>query len=467
MRLTMSSYALVAAVVLALSFVDARPLRAKRSASGMVTLPMRRIERNGHIHEELRHQQQINRGQRLLARAAGLPEPSDVELRANLERRALYVDTPALAKRYNIPSSTELIPAAEVSEVDGLTSSLIVGDDVTSTSLAKDSSRLEVDGSDTSFVTAVSIGTPARQFIIILDSGSGDFWVGSDTCKSLSGGGCGNHTALGEASSSSFVNTKKTWSVTYGSGAAAGDLVQDTVILAGMKLENHVFGIAHNQSESFTKDRDADGLMGLGKAGLSNQNTPTPVESLAKAGLINAAITSYRLPRLIDQIDNGEVTFGGLDESKFDTSSLVTLNATNSAFWVINMETVTVNGKEISIAGKTALMDTGTTLLGVPPKDAAAIHAKIPGAQLLNSGQYKVPCNTTASVALTFRGTSFPIDKKDLPFASFGRTTGDCQSGISSMIGTSNPEQWLVGDTFLSRCIFRLMLMITPSRWRN
>ncbi|KAJ6612317.1 aspartic peptidase domain-containing protein, partial [Mycena sp. CBHHK59/15] len=283
MRLTMSSYALVAAVVLALSFVDARPLRAKRSASGM------------------RHQQQINRGQRLLARAAGLPEPSDVELRANLERRALYVDTPALAKRYNIPSSTELIPAAEVSEVDGLTSSLIVGDDVTSTSLAKDSSRLEVDGSDTSFVTAVSIGTPARQFIIILDSGSG------------------KPHGLGEASSSSFVNTKKTWSVTYGSGAAAGDLVQDTVILAGMKLENHVFGIAHNQSESFTKDRDADvswarqsgsSVEFWSQCGLSNQNTPTPVESLAKAGLINAAITSYRLPRLIDQIDNGEVTFG-------------------------------------------------------------------------------------------------------------------------------------------------------------
>jgi hypothetical protein len=98
--------------------------------------------------------------------------------------------------------------------------------------------------------------------------------------------------------------------VTYGSGSASGDLVADVVVLGGMKLNNHTFGIAHNISQSFSGDTVADGLMGLGKQGLSNQHTPSPVQALANAGTISAAITSYRLPRLLDHTNNGEVTFG-------------------------------------------------------------------------------------------------------------------------------------------------------------
>lgn len=135
--------------------------------------------------------------------------------------------------------------------------------------------------------------------------------------------------------------------------------------------------------------------------------------------------------------------FRGLDESKFEANSLVTLNATDDAFWKINVGGVTVNGADISISGdRIALMDTGTTLLVIPTADAAAIHAKIPGAKLTSSGQYTVPCNTNASVAIQFGGKSFPINSKDLPFASGGRTTGDCTSGIAPT--ASDPTQWLV-----------------------
>lgn len=37
---------------------------------------------------------------------------------------------------------------------------------------------------------------------------------------------------------------------------------------------------------------------------------PTPVEEMAKRGLIPAAITSYRIPRHTDGVDDGEITFG-------------------------------------------------------------------------------------------------------------------------------------------------------------
>ncbi|KAJ6570186.1 acid protease [Mycena vulgaris] len=448
---------LLATAITALSCVDAHPVAFQRRTNGMVTLPMRRVQRNDHIHVELRHQQHINRAERLVARAAGTPGPSDAELRANLERRASYLAPPA--KRFNIPSS-DLLPTAGSDTISNVVSENDVKSGCSDQTvanpgtLAKQSSQIDIDGADTTYVTTVQIGTPPRDFAIILDSGSGDFWVESDVCTSESGGGCGNHTFLGEDSSTSFVNTKKPWSITYGSGSASGDLISETIVLAGMKLPKHTFGVAHSISQSFSGDTVADGLMGLGKAGLSNQKTPTPVQALANAGLIDAAITSYRLPRLLDHTNNGEVTFGGLDETKFDRSSLVTIKTTNSDFWIANFSGVTVNGASVAIAGNIALMDTGTTLLVVPANDAAAIHAKIPGAKLTN-GHYTVPCNTDASVAMEFGGKSFPINSKDLPFASNGRTTGDCTSGIGAFSDSSdNPTQWLVGDTFLKSVYF-------------
>lgn len=451
MQLSAPFFALVATVILSLSSVNARPFR--RNPSGMITLPVRRVQRNEHIHVELRHQQHLNRAERLVARAAGLEGPSDSQLRANLERRASLVE-----ERFNIPPPGFGLPAGESDET---VSNVVVANDVTSNSpptLAKQSSEIDPDGPDTSFVAGIPVGTPSRDFFIILDSGSADFWVESDTCTSQSGGGCGNHTFLSADNSATFFNTQKPFSVAYGSGAASGDLITDTIVLGGMVLGNHTFGAAHSISQSFSGDTVADGLMGLGKQSLSATKVPTPVQALFQTGFINAAITSYRLPRTIDHVNNGEVTFGGLDDSKFDSSTLVTLDATDDNFWITHLGGVTVNGATVAISGnRTALMDTGTTLLVVPSTDVDPIHEKIPGAIKTGTGSWTVPCNTTASVALQFGGKSFPISPKDLPFASGGRTTGDCTSGIggfSAAATASNPTQWLVGDTFLKSVYF-------------
>ncbi|KAJ7739294.1 aspartic peptidase A1 [Mycena olivaceomarginata] len=321
--------------------------------------------------------------------------------------------------------------------------SLVQDDDSdTPAVLAKNSSQVFPIGADTDYVAVVEIGTPSRPFNILLDSGSGDFWVGSTNCKGEDGGGCGNHTFLSEVNSQSFVNTKKKFRDSYGSGQADGDIVTDTVILAGMVLSNHTFGAATSLSASFVGDKVSDGLMGLGGKGLSNQGVPTPVQALKNAGFIDSAITSYRLPRFLDQSNVGEVTFGGVDETKFDASTLVQMKNADGGNGV--------NGGDVRINSTVAILDTGTTLLIAPTSDAAAIHAQIPGAKLQDSGSYTIPCNTAASVALKFGGKSFVINPKDLLFASGGQTSGDCTSGI----GAFDDDKFLVGNTFLKSVYF-------------
>jgi hypothetical protein len=156
-----------------------------------------------------------------------------------------------------------------------------------------------------------------------MDSGSADFWVGSENCQAIqeqtgggaggsqrrSGGGgaaaqsgqdgasgaegCGNHTFLGSQSSSSFVDTQQPFQVTYGSGEVAGTIVQDNVNLAGLALNNHTFGKAQQETIQFTGvlcfmltvsydisdiplQAPVDGLMGLAQSVNLPRFTPVP-----------------------------------------------------------------------------------------------------------------------------------------------------------------------------------------------
>lgn len=137
------------------------------------------------------------------------------------------------------------------------------------------------------------MGTPPRDFKILMDSGSADFWVGAENCQTVqqqaAGGGgggqgsggqganarglqhrrggngvtqagaaasgaqdCGNHRFLGQQSSSSFVDTQQPFQVTYGSGAVAGTIVTDNINVAGLALDNHTFGTAQQETQQFT-----------------------------------------------------------------------------------------------------------------------------------------------------------------------------------------------------------------------
>jgi hypothetical protein len=48
----------------------------------------------------------------------------------------------------------------------------------------------------------------------------------------------------------------------------------------------------------------------LGHQSLSEQQTPTPIEALAAKGLIKEAITSFKISRVADKKNDGEITFG-------------------------------------------------------------------------------------------------------------------------------------------------------------
>jgi hypothetical protein len=95
--------------------------------------------------------------------------------------------------------------------------------------------------------------------------------------------------------------------------------------------------------------------------------------------LVSSAIVSYKLGRADDDKNDGEITFGfvlllhytlsqfdfffllssGADPTKFDSSTLVNLPNIDKGFWECKMDAVSVNGRDLKLADRTNILDTG------------------------------------------------------------------------------------------------------------
>lgn len=109
--------------------------------------------------------------------------------------------------------------------------------------------------------------------------------------------------------------------------------------------------------------------MGLARGAGSEQHVPTFPESLSKQNLIGSTVVGYKLARSTDSINDGELTLGGLDSSKFDNSTLVNLPVISDRFdlWAVDIAQIQVGGRPLTLQLRSALLDTGTTLILAPP----------------------------------------------------------------------------------------------------
>lgn len=313
---------------------------------------------------------------------------------------------------------------------------------------------LDIQSNDNGYMAKFAIGTPPRTFSLLMDSGSADFWVAGEGCQGNDGKRCGNHTFLGNNTSSTFKDLRRAWSIEYNTGTVSGTVAQDDISVASLHLEDFNFGVARKESSEFTGNGILfDGIAGVAKSIASKQKTPTLMEALHKSGTIKNSIVSFKIPRAADNKPNGEMTLGGMNPARYKASSMATVKNVNKfGFWETPISQVKIDGKPTGWTNRTGVLDTGTALLIAPREDVDAIHSQVPGAKKID-GSWAVPCKTNASISLTFGSIDFPINPRDLAFIPFydDEPDGDCWSGISiGTVGPFNlPTTWLLGDTFL------------------
>ncbi|CAL1706109.1 unnamed protein product [Somion occarium] len=321
---------------------------------------------------------------------------------------------------------------------------------------------------DSSYLGAVSIGTPAQQFSVVLDTGSSDLWVASTGCRS-----CDSETPSFDPTRSSTIQRIQTSQsgqsevdIHYGSGQVAGIVAQDTVSMGGFTNTQQTMLVA-TQLSSGLLDGVASGIMGLAFEALASTESTPFWQGLLQGSQLATPEMSFWLTRELDNRNarenefGGEFTLGGTNSSLFtgDIEFINLPSTSQQTFWLLSMTGATVQGKNVQVpTGNLALsaIDTGTTLIGGPTDGVKAIYDAVPGSVALTGdlqGFYAYPCSTEVQVSMSFGGKSWPIDPVDMNLGTI--PSGQCLGGIFDLSqgsnvgsGGGNPS-WVVGGTFL------------------
>ena len=276
---------------------------------------------------------------------------------------------------------------------------------------------------------------------MLVDTGAADTWIMGTGCKSTA---CKTHSTFGKENSDTITTTSSNFSLKYGTGDVSGMIVKDTIGIAGMNVPL-MFGVADTTSDDFN-NYPMDGILGLGRSGSDVFKGPTFMEALRDAKLIPALIFGINMNRQVDGTTDGEINFGAADTSKFKGDLVYTDAVPDGKFWEIPVDDAVVDGTPLQLSGNTAVIDTGTSYMLIPPADAKKLHAKIPGSKSIADDTFSLPCDSKTSVQLVFSKVAYDISPKDY----IGKKLDGDNVCISHIIGFQyKANQWLVGDIFL------------------
>ncbi|KAH0828118.1 aspartic peptidase domain-containing protein [Lanmaoa asiatica] len=313
--------------------------------------------------------------------------------------------------------------------------------------------------SDVSYSGIVSIGTPAQDFNVMLDTGettvlsiprvssdsclgSSDLWVATTACMTCTS----NVPLFNPSNSSTYKNVNSTLDIKYGSGVVTGYASEDTVTFGGFTLQNQrLIAVDDTMIAGNFFGDSLSGIMGLGFQSISVLKTPPFWQALYNQNLLSRPVFGFYLERYVNQVEKkdtapgGTLTLGGANASLYagNIEFIDMPNGTIPSYWLQQVQTVTVQGKSISIPSGSGL---------------AEIWNDVPGSVPLTSpyqGMYAFPCTTDVNVSISFGGTSWAINAADMNVGTIGFQTGQmCIGGIVGIPGISLPS-WIIGDVFL------------------
>ncbi|KAJ7196213.1 aspartic peptidase domain-containing protein [Mycena pura] len=296
---------------------------------------------------------------------------------------------------------------------------------------------------DDTYVVATKVGS--QTFDLIVDTGSSNTWVGSGTKYSPG---------------STSTNTRKSFSVSYGSGSVSGTEFTDTVAFGGLTVTKQSIGDG-TTSSGFD---GVDGIIGFGPVDLTEETVsgsttvPTVMDNLLSQGKISTEVlgVSFAPESGSDEDDtNGELTLGGTDATKFSGSITFVPKSTTSPyseFWGVTVSSTTFNGKSIG-GSASAIVDTGTTLIFIPTAAYNAFLSASGGTTDESTGLASWRTAPTANFAFTIGGVSFTLTPAQYlvpasQLADFGLPSGNF-GWIADGGSTAADINFIIGQKFL------------------
>ncbi|KAJ3009568.1 UNVERIFIED_CONTAM: Vacuolar protease A [Siphonaria sp. JEL0065] len=306
----------------------------------------------------------------------------------------------------------------------------------------------------TNFMNAqyFAIGTPPQLFTVVFDTGSSNLWVPSTKCSSIA---CWLHRRYDASKSSTHKKNGTEFAIQYGTGALEGVISNENINIGGVDIKGLDFGESVKEPGFTFAVGRFDGILGLAYDTIAVQKVVPPFYALVNQKLVDAPVFSAWLGDTADGGEGGEIVFGGVNEDRY-TGPIVWAPVVRKAYWEVAFSDFTVGDEKLKIEAQSAAIDTGSSLIVVPTKDAETINSKL-GAKKNAQGQWTVDCAAIPSlpdVSLTIGGVAHVLTAEDyvlnLGGSSLTSTTaGSCVSGFMGMDLPINI--WIVGDVFLRR----------------
>ncbi|KAI0506490.1 aspartic peptidase domain-containing protein [Xylaria bambusicola] len=295
------------------------------------------------------------------------------------------------------------------------------------------------------YFSEISIGTPPQEFKVILDTGSSNLWVPSQSCGSIA---CFLHSKYDSSSSSTYKKNGTDFEIRYGSGSLSGFVSQDDVTIGDLKIKGQDFAEATSEPGLAFAFGRFDGILGMGFDRLSVNGIVPPFYQLINQKLIDEPVFAFYLNSESGS-DDSEVVFGGVDKDHY-TGKITEIPLRRKAYWEVDLDSISFGGETAELDNTGVILDTGTSLIALPT-DLAELLNKEMGAKKGFNGQYSVDCSARDSLPdVTFKLSGY--DFSITPYDYILEVSGSC---ISTFMGMDFPAPVgplaILGDAFLRK----------------
>ncbi|KAL9581490.1 MAG: hypothetical protein Q9212_003874 [Teloschistes hypoglaucus] len=284
---------------------------------------------------------------------------------------------------------------------------------------------------DAAFLSPIQIG--GQTLMMDFDTGSSDLWVFSTHLKPQQTRG---HSVYDPAKSSTFKTMEgSTFKISYGdSSAAAGVVGTDTVNIGGAKVDNQAIELAVSITDSFTRQVDSDGLVGLA---FSSINTIKPQKQKTFFENVQASLEKPLFTANLRHHTVGSYEFGRIDTRQFKGPLNYAPVDPSAGFWAIESKSYAIGDGAAQSNDKAspAIIDTGTSLILADDNVARSYWRQVEGATMDAGGGATFPCTAQLPDLHLALGPKY-MAKVQGDLMSFQRLGGGkCFGGLQSNLG--------------------------------
>eukprot|EP00927_Polykrikos_kofoidii_P041668 TRINITY_DN3551_c0_g2_i1.p1 TRINITY_DN3551_c0_g2~~TRINITY_DN3551_c0_g2_i1.p1 ORF type:complete len:461 (+),score=52.78 TRINITY_DN3551_c0_g2_i1:73-1383(+) len=260
----------------------------------------------------------------------------------------------------------------------------------------------------TAYFGTIFLGSPVPQSLsVVFDTGSAHLCVPSSKCESST---CKKHKAFRQEDSESAVSINQDGEVVlandpnrdevaiaYGTGSLEGEVVRETVCLSNPRstlpicTEARVI-LATVMSENPFSEFAFDGVLGLGLDSLALHTEFSIFGTLVNQHPHQEPRFGVYLSR--DDRVSSEISFGGHDEKRVASELMwAPVFRPELGYWLMQIDSVRIGNETLDFCrdgGCSAVMDTGTSLFGVPRELSQKMNTQL--ARVLDGNPEQIDC---------------------------------------------------------------------------